>query len=141
MVNNQYFEGVLQLRDPTQQIIDYIEEEVSSNKKVHIAKSVRHKRGIDLYISSNKFLKDLGKKLKKKFTGELIYSNTLFTRNKFTSKDVYRGCVLFRHVPLKKGDVISYKGDEIEVIYAGKEILGRNVRTSEKIHIKFDKLR
>ena len=54
------------------------------------------KTGIDYYISSNSFLLALGKKLKKSFKGEYKLSRRIFTKNKMTSRDVYRLTVLFR---------------------------------------------
>jgi NMD protein affecting ribosome stability and mRNA decay len=67
-----------------------------NNEKVWIAKEEKQKTGIDYYVSSNKFLLSLGKKLKKSFKGELKTSRKIHTKNKLTSKDVYRVTVCFR---------------------------------------------
>jgi NMD protein affecting ribosome stability and mRNA decay len=140
-MNQTYFEGVLQLRDVPEDIMDYIAEEIKKESGVWIAKSKKHKNGIDLYISSNKFLIQIGKKLQQSFPGELTKSNTLFTRNSLTSRDVYRGCILFRYCGLKKGDVITYKGEPVTVISLGKKVFAKNNETNQKLHIKYEDLK
>jgi NMD protein affecting ribosome stability and mRNA decay len=91
-VNNpQYFQGILQLRNPTQEIIDFIADEIEKrNGRVWIAKrkELKNEKGVDLYLSSNQFLKEIGKKLKENFPGELLETARLFSRDSFTSRDV-----------------------------------------------------
>jgi len=92
----EYFEGTLQLRNPNEEVINFVRNQFKNNEKVWIAKQEKVKTGIDLYISSNKFLLSLGKKLKKSFKGELKTSRKQHSRNKMTSKTIYRVTVLFR---------------------------------------------
>lgn len=139
--NPQYFEGILQLRNPSQEIIDFVADAIEKKENVWIARAQKQKNGIDLYISSNKFLKQIGKKLKEMFCGELIESHTLHSRNRQTSKEVLRGCILFRHYNIKKGDIIKVRGESIKVISVGKEISGKNTETNRKVHIKYEQLR
>lgn len=94
--NPQYFEGTLQLRNPNEEVINFIRNQFKNNERAWIAKEVGLKTGIDLYISSNKFLLSLGKKLKKSFKGELKTSRKLHSQNRLTSKRIYRVTVLFR---------------------------------------------
>ena len=95
--NPQYFEGVLQLRNPTEEVMTMVKSQLRKEKKAWIAQEVTLKNGVDLYLSSNSFLRKLGKKLKKTFPkGELTLSRSIFTRNHQTSKEVYRGTVCFR---------------------------------------------
>ncbi len=94
--NNQYFEAVLQLRPYNEKVLRAVEKMVGDKDGVFISKVVKQKTGLDLYISSQKFAQTIGKQLKKRFKGELKVSGTLFTRNRLTSKDVYRVTVLFR---------------------------------------------
>lgn len=93
--NFQYYEGILQLRNPNKEVINFIGNQFKNNEKVWIAKQQKLKTGIDLYVSSNKFLLVLAKKLKKSFKGELKTSRKLHSRNKLTSKNVYRVTVCF----------------------------------------------
>ncbi|MFH1637942.1 MAG: NMD3-related protein [Candidatus Woesearchaeota archaeon] len=93
---NQYFEAVLQLRPYDEEVLKAVEKMVAEREGVFISKVVKQKTGLDLYLSSQKFAQIIGKKLKKRFNGELKLSRTLFTRNRLTSKDIYRVTVLFR---------------------------------------------
>jgi NMD protein affecting ribosome stability and mRNA decay len=94
--NPQYFQGILQIRNPNEEVIRFVMNQFKNNEKVWIAKEEKQKTGIDYYVSSNKFLLSLGKKLKKSFKGELKTSRKIHTKNKLTSKDVYRVTVCFR---------------------------------------------
>ncbi len=91
-----YYEGILQLRNPSEEVINFVRNQFKKNQKVWIAKQEKLKTGTDLYISSNKFLLSLGKKLKNSFNGELKTSRKLHSRNRVTSKNIYRVTVLFR---------------------------------------------
>ena len=96
MKNQQYFEGILQLRNPDDELIDFIKNQFENNPHVWIAKEERLKNGIDIYVSSNRFLLALGKKIKKKVKGELKTSKRLYGVDRQTSKLRYRATVLFR---------------------------------------------
>jgi NMD protein affecting ribosome stability and mRNA decay len=139
--NPQYFEGTLQLRNPTQEIIDFVADLVEKKEGAWIAKTKKSKNGIDLYLSSNKFLKEIGKRLKENFPGELVHSSSLFTKNRLTSKEVHRGCVLFRYIPVKKGDIVTIRGEEIEILALGSKILGKSKETNRKVRLEFSDLR
>lgn len=92
-----YYEAILQLRNPHQEAINCIRNAVAGRTDVFIAKEVRQKNGgIDFYISSQRFTRSLGKKLKKSFKGELVESKKLFGVNRLTSRTLYRGTILFR---------------------------------------------
>ena len=95
-MDHNYYEGILQLRNPNEEVINFVRNQFKNNEKVWIAKQEKLKTGIDLYVSSNKFLLSLGKKLKKSFKGELKTSRKLHSRNRVTSKNIYRVTVLFR---------------------------------------------
>ena len=95
-MDRNYYEGKLQLRNPNEEVLNFIRNQFKNNEKVWIAKAERLKTGIDFYISSNRFLLSLGKKLKKSFKGELKTSRKLHSKSRITSKEVYRVTVLFR---------------------------------------------
>ena len=135
-----YFEGVLQLRNPNEKILNYVDNEIKNKENVWIAKKTITKNGIDLLMSSNKFLKEIGKKLKNRFPGVLKETRTLYSQNHLTSKEVYRGCVMFRFVDIKKGDIITKRGDKLEIISIANDVLVKNLETNKKIHISFEEL-
>ena len=95
-MDNQYFEGILQLRNPSQEAINFVINQFKNNSKEWIAKEEKLKTGIDYYISSNHFLLALGKRLKKSFKGELKISRRLHSKDRMTSRQLYRVTVLFR---------------------------------------------
>jgi len=95
-MHSEYYEGILQLRNPNEEVINFIRNQFKNNEKVWIAKQEKLKTGIDLYVSSNKFLLRLGKKLKKSFKGELKVSRKLHSKDRMTSKTIYRVTVCFK---------------------------------------------
>lgn len=97
----RYFEGSLQLRPYDEEVMRFIQNQLKAkkNKGVFISKIVEVGDGVDIYFSSQKFVRELGKGLKKSFNGELKISRTLFTRDRMTQKLVYRATVFFRLKP------------------------------------------
>jgi NMD protein affecting ribosome stability and mRNA decay len=136
----KYFEGTLQLRNPSPEVIEFVASAIEKEENVWVAKTNKEKKGIDLDLSSNKFLRKIGKMLKEKFTGELVESKSIFTRNRLTGKEVYRGCVLFKYYDIKKGDEIKLRGETYQIISIGTDIFAKNIETNEKKHIKFSQL-
>jgi len=96
---DRYYEGVLQLRPYDEEVMRFVTNQVKKDGKVFISKVVELDKGIDIYLSSQKFIRKLGKKLKKSFKGEMKESRTLFTRNRMSQRLVYRATVLFRLKP------------------------------------------
>ena len=94
-----YFEGVLQLRPFDEEVMRFINNQLKRDKKAFISKIVEVRGGVDIYFSSQKFVRVLGKKMNKSFKGELKESRELFTRHHMTQKLVYRATVLFRLKP------------------------------------------
>ena len=91
-----YFEAVLQLRNPNEEAMNCVMNALRKRKGVFIAKKVDLKEGMDLYLSSQRFTRSIGRLLKKSFKGELVESKRLHGTDKMTSKLRYRGTVLFR---------------------------------------------
>ncbi|MBD3303809.1 hypothetical protein GF343_01570 [Candidatus Woesearchaeota archaeon] len=128
----KYFEGKLQLRNPTPEVVNYVRKKIAQDKHVWIAKEEKAKNGIDLWLSSNKFLLDLGKKLKKRFAGILKTSKKLHTQHKITSKLLYRVTVLFRCLDFRKGDIIEVNGEKLKVMDISKQVMVKNLSTGKK---------
>ncbi len=91
-----YYEAIIQLRPATEELLNFVERQVAKRKDVWISKIVEHKTGIDLYISSRKFARALGMKLKRSFKGELKITKSLYGVDRQTSKRIWRVTVLFR---------------------------------------------
>ena len=79
-----YFQGIFQLRDCKKEILDFVENQIekAGREDVYVAKKIKVVGGIDLYLTSNNFLRSLGKKLKNAFNGELKESEKLFSRDR-----------------------------------------------------------
>jgi len=137
MTHPDYFEGVLQLRNPTKKVIEFVLKEVVK-AKVTIAKQKKVNGGIDYYMSSQKFLTKLGKMLSNKFSGDVKINRKLFTRKRLTSKNVYRVNVLFRVPNFKRGDVLIVDGKEVKVFSLGKNVVLKDLKSGKKIIKPFD---
>ena len=96
MSNPQYYEGILQLRNANKELLSFFSNQLKKYPEVFVSKEVKHKTGTDYYLSSNKFVLMIGRKLNKSFKGEFKTSRRIHTRDRMTSKDVYRVTVLFR---------------------------------------------
>lgn len=91
-----YFEAIIQLRPAKQKLLSFVLAEIARNKDCTIAKVDELKTGVDLYVSSQRFARALGKRLNKRFDGKLTISRKIFTKDYYTSKEVFRVTVLFR---------------------------------------------
>ena len=138
--HKDYFEGILQLRNPSNEVIDFAVREIEKKENTFVAKVIKVKNGIDMYVSSQKFLRSIGNRLQRHFGGQLIISTKLHTKNRITSKEVHRVTVLFRTPHFKKGDVIDYRGEKIEIITMQKKILAKDIKTGKKLNLNFKDL-
>lgn len=90
-----YYEAIIQLRPAKKEVVDFVSNQIDK-EKIHVSKIETLKTGINIFVSSNKFAMQLGKKLKKSFKGEIKLSRSLHSRDKQTSKALYRVTVCFR---------------------------------------------
>lgn len=132
---SDYFQGILQLRDVNDEIISFVHNQIRNRGDVAVTKTIKFSNGVDLYITSQKFIQILGKKLKESFGGELKISSKLHTRNR-QGKDLYRVNVMFKTSKYKKGDVISVRGDEVKLVKLGKKIFAKEMKTGKKLTIR-----
>lgn len=135
----QYFEAILQLREPREDIIRFIEREVEKQKNVFINEKQKVIGGIDFYLTSNKFAKKLGRKLQQNFGGELKISPRLHSKDKHTGKELYRLSVLFRSLGLRRGDIVSFDNKIIRVKGFAKKITGIDIINNKKVIIDYAK--
>jgi|TARA_Y100000310_G_scaffold36526_3_gene34386 nonsense-mediated mRNA decay protein 3 len=138
--NKDYFEGILQLRNVDDGVIDFVVKEIEKTEDTQIAKVKKVTNGYDIYISRQRFLRSIGNRLQGKFGGQLIISKKLHTRSRMTGRELFRVNALFRMPNFKKGDIINYKGDEIKVVAIHKKVLAKNVKTGKKLNLNFKDL-
>jgi nonsense-mediated mRNA decay protein 3 len=137
-MNPQYYEGILQLRNPTKEVIRFVKDQIKKRKDIFISKEVMLKNGRDVYLSSQKFLLGLGRNLQNRFGGQLKTSRRLHTISKETSKQVYRVTVLFRLPLFKTGDIITYRGEKLKINSISKKIFAQDIKTGKKFTLKFE---
>ncbi len=131
-MDSQYFEGILQLRNPNSLVMEFIHRQMEKKVGVFISKEVKLTNGVDLYFSSQRFLSNLGHKLQKTFGGELKISSSLHTVKRITSKRLYRVNVYFRLPTVKKGDIVRIRGEDFEILGMGRKVLGRSKETGRE---------
>ena len=130
----QYYEAILQLRDISTEVLDFVEQEIA-RKKIPVAKKIKVKNGYDYYLADNQFTKSLGKNLQERFGGQVRYTSTLHTKK--DNKELYRGTVLFRLAPFKKNEVVMYDGEEWVIKSLGKEIMLQSPKSGKKERVKY----
>lgn len=130
-----YFEGTLQLRNPTKEVLTFVKK-----SKDQIVKEKKVRNGLDFDFKSQRYLRALGKKLQESFSGELKLSRKLFTRNRQSGKEVYRVTVLFRCYPFKKGDTITFNDEKFLLLSVTSKIYMQNTKTKEKQWMTYEKL-
>ncbi|MBI3034465.1 hypothetical protein HYY72_04875 [Candidatus Woesearchaeota archaeon] len=138
-----YYQAILQLRDASQEIEGFVDSHINGSlrKGIFVSRKKKVRNGVDYYISSNKFTINLGRLLEKRFGGCLKVSEKLFSRDRQSSKDLYRVNVLYRPLPVRIGDVISFKGSLVAVRGIGKKISGMNLFTRKQELIDFRRAR
>ncbi len=134
-----YFEGILQLRNASERIKDLIVAEIAkrATKGVHITQEKVVKGGYDLYLTSNSFLKAFAKQANNQYGGELKISAKLFSRDKLTSKEMFRVNALLRFPDFTKGDVVVIENRVIAVSsVAGKKLYGTDLSTGKRVNLQ-----
>ena len=138
--HKDYFEGILQLRNIRDEVIEFAINEIEKIEYTTIAKIKKVTNGVDIYMSPQKSLRSLGNKLQNKFGGQLLVSTKLHTRSRVTSRELHRVNMLFRSPNFKKGDIIEYKGEKIKIISIHKKIFAKDMKTGKKLNISFKDL-
>lgn len=129
---DEYFQGILQLRNPNDEVIRFIEKH-----KRYISKKIRQGDGFDYFFISNKLLRHLAKELKQNFGGILKESPRLFSRDRQTQKPIYRMNILFRLFDFQKRDVISFDNRIVKITNIGNKISGKDIRNNKRISFLF----
>jgi NMD protein affecting ribosome stability and mRNA decay len=136
-----YFEGILQLRECSKEVYEYVEEQCLKDQYGAYSKIERVINGYDFYMQYNPFLRKLGKRLKNNFEGQLTETATLHTKDRQSNKELYRVTVLFRQSDFSKGDKIDIQGEEYEVVMTGKKVIVKKLPNGKKEHFTIDKLK
>lgn len=120
-----YFEATVQLRNINKDVVGFVHEDMEKND-IAVTKEKMVDNGMDFLVDSRKYAQQLGKKLQQKFGGMLKTSARVFTRDRQSSKDVYRVTVLFKQFPYKKGDTFILKGEELVVKTVAADVIAED---------------
>jgi len=132
---NNYFQGILQLRNVDESIMEYVLSQFEKHK-IGIAKIQEFKNGFDIYSASNKFSRKIAHKLKNEFGGQVKESPKLFSKSKLTSKNIYRLNVLYKGPELKKGEIVKFKDKIIKVSSLTKNMIkGTDIVSGNRISV------
>ncbi|MBI5393355.1 hypothetical protein HZA96_05790 [Candidatus Woesearchaeota archaeon] len=140
----EYFEGRIQIRHVGNEQFSaakqLVRELIKPRIDVFITKEEELDNGIDFFISSQKYVQNIGAELYKKFGGELTVTSKLFSRDKQTSKDLFRVDVLLRLPEFNIGDIIFINHKLIKVTAMHeKKIVGVTLKENKNISENVDK--
>lgn len=129
-----YFEGVLQLRDVDEEVIDYAVDEArkQNQRGIFITKKLKVRNGFDIYLTKRGYIHELARELLNKFGGETKASKKLFSRDKQRSRDIYRINVLFRQSKFRKGDILNIDNELFKVKKIDRNLTVVNIKTGKK---------
>lgn len=91
-----YYEAILQIRKPSHVLLYTLQKELEKNNRLpFLSKELNVPNGIDYYFSSKKIAIELAKTLKRRLGGKLKFSKRLFSRDRQSSRDLYRHTILY----------------------------------------------
>jgi NMD protein affecting ribosome stability and mRNA decay len=131
-----YFQGILQLRDVEQDLIDHVLKSFKRDK-IGIAKTKTLKTGFDIWSASNKYSQKIARKLQKEFGGTINASPSLYGVDHGTGKKIYRLNVLYRASAYKKGEVVLKENKLFLIKSWEKDLLvGKNLENGKNYRFK-----
>jgi NMD protein affecting ribosome stability and mRNA decay len=119
----EYYEGILQLRNVRDDVLECIRDFVDKNKDrgFFITKEKKAYGGLDFYVTSQRIIQTLGKRLEARFGGKCVVSPHLQSRDRQKSKNLYRVNVLYRVPAVCLGDLVSWDKGVGMVLKVGKK--------------------
>ncbi len=143
--NTPYFEGILQLRNTAyrqfRDVVTFIQEEAlgKQDKGIFITRQEDVPGGVDFYITSQKYIQQVAQLVLSKFGGTLKVNPQIFTRDRQTSKDVYRINVLVKLPLFNEGDILKIKEQVVLVRgMSGKLLQGVDLRSHKTVRVQYD---
>ncbi len=131
---SSYFEGTLQLRNPNEQVVSYIERRMQKEPEVLITKARDVRGGIDFSFTDQQFLHSFAHELHRRFGGTIKTQSRLHTYDSQTSKQVFRLTALVRLPDFWRNDVIELDKRLVRITRMGSTLkcfdLRRRKRTT-----------
>lgn len=137
---SSYFEGVLQLKNPTNEVMDYIDSQFKKIEKkgIFVTDQKESKAMVELFITDQTYLKVLAQNIQKQFGGKLSMNETLFSHNRQSGKDLYRLTILLVLPSLKKQDIIYFKKRIYIITNLSDKIIIKDIENENKTKISYD---
>lgn len=129
-----YFEGVLQLRNIDDNILNYVQH-YCKNYSIFISKEKKVRNGYDLQISDKKKTHNLMSSLQKNFGGSVKINPQVFSQDRQTSKVIYRVNFYYEAPDYKIGDIIKIENKVIHIHKISKTISGIDLKTEKSISV------
>lgn len=95
LCKDKYYEGIIQLRPYNETALLYIKKNAEKDN-VTISRIEEQKNGIDIYLSSQRFVRNIAQKIKRQFRSEVKISKSIVTRDRLKSRDLYRATALIK---------------------------------------------
>ncbi|USN45875.1 MAG: hypothetical protein H6502_01960 [Candidatus Woesearchaeota archaeon] len=132
-LGTNYFEGILQLRNATNEVLDFVHEKVAAarHRGVGINKIVEEGNGANLYFTKKSYLPRLGQALIRKFGGQMKSSPQLFSVDKQSGKNLYRLNVYVELPLFSVGDVLAIKNAVYQIRRTAKLLYGVKLATGK----------
>lgn len=126
-----YFEGILQIRNFSPEIKKYFHSYAEKNE-LKINKIVEKNDSADYYFVSKSKIVPAAHKLVRNFGGYIDTSPQLFSKNKLTSRDIYRVTTTVYTPDFVVGDVVELEGTFFLVRNTSKLIAAVNLSNGVK---------
>ncbi len=137
----EYFEGILQLRGENKEVLqkahEFILQEMrrANEKGVFVTKIEEVTNGIDYYVTKQQYLPIITNKLVEKFGAMGKTHGELYTKNRQTSKDVYRVNASVRLPAYEVNTIVEYEKKYIKLTNIGKQLQGINLKNGKRTTI------
>ena len=130
---SDYYEAVLQIRNIRPEVLDFANSEIRA-RNVRVAKTERHRNGIDIYLPSQGFAARLGKKLAGKFGGKLEITTKLFGESR-TGRTLYRATVLYVAPDYMPGNIVEVNSKIVRIKNVSKFVEGLDLAARKNVKI------
>ncbi len=129
-----YFEGILQIRNIDENIMQFIKK-YCQDHKIFIIEEEQVKNGYNLKISDKKKVHNLISALHKTFGGITKENAQVFSQDRQTSKVVYRVNFYYEAPDYKLGDVIKIDNKVLLINKISKTISGIDLKTGKRTSV------
>jgi NMD protein affecting ribosome stability and mRNA decay len=103
----EYFEGELQMRNITPEILKYVQKRIADAKEFVPTSKIHSPSDIDYSVSCKSLIKKIGHELKRKFGGHIKENAEHFSRDNQTSKNIYRYNFFYKRLDFDVGNIVA----------------------------------